>query len=335
MAAISAMPPQINGDDIRRACSHPKFITTIYDMINTLSEYRIVTDEEQERSEKGYLPPHTTTLIGGAAFILHVYQQNGQDMRQMQGVPQTSDIDIAIWYNNVIENAAEFTAKNRLMESNIRMLFGEQSVIETFRREMLKFIPSAMKTFTIEVPPSKTHSNLTTTIHINFIINGQRFEVVDVAMKNAIYSQRVRPGTNRRTFQLNQNITHTNHANTTILTLFNKKVRVPTLERLIQQQQFAIDMKREDDPAQLSKYQARINYLRQHSELGSPAALDTVRTRFARAEQNTHAMMASLSRPASLSRNSGRPPLAPRRGGKCRTYRKNKRHTKRRHTKRN
>jgi hypothetical protein len=108
---------------------------------------------------------------------------------------------------------------------------------------------------------------------------------------------------------------------------------------LIEQQQFAISAM--SGRADITKYQARIDYLRQHPELGSAAALDDVRARFSRAVEDTNAMRASLPASASLSRsmsNSGRPPLhrgPSRRGGKRRTHKKNKHHKKRRQTKRN
>ncbi len=309
MAAMSASPSQ-EKEMIRAACSHPQFIAIIYDMIHTLSNYRIIN---KDTSERGYLPEHTTTLIGGAAFILHAYEQNGRSMQRMQGVPQTSDIDIAIWYNNVIEDAAEFTAKNKLMESNVRTLFSYPDIINTFHRVMRTFGRSAIQTFNIEVPASTTYVNRTTTIKINFIMNGHRVPVVDLAIKNAIYSQPTER--NVRTIPVEQNITHTDQTNTTFLTIFNKQVRVPTLERFIEQQQFAIEAVR--DRSTLPKYQARLRYLMQRRgpALGSAAALDAIRARTARAIQSMESVL-------PVARNSGRPPLHPRRGGKRRTYRK-------------
>jgi hypothetical protein len=109
-----------------------------------------------------------------------------------------------------------------------------------------------------------------------------------------------------------QNTTHTDEQNTFPMFVNDvssnvekiKFVRIPTLERLIQQQQFGI--KEMTGRANTSKYQARIGYLMQHSSRVPAASL-----------------------PVPLPKNSGRPPLAPRRGGKRRTHRKNKHHKKR------
>jgi hypothetical protein len=109
---------------------------------------------------------------------------------------------------------------------------------------------------------------------------------------------------------------------------------VPTLERLIEQQQFAISAM--SGRADITKYQARIDYLRRPPELGSAAALDDVRARFARAEQSIRGMIAApapvpLSRAASVPLHPGRSIYSlSKKGGKRRTYRKNKHHTKRR-----
>ena len=190
---------------------------------------------------------------------------------------------------------------------------------------------------------------MTTKININFIINGKSIPVVDISIKNAIYSQYVRNGRTRSEIPVSENISHTSAKNTVLLTIIDRnnsrgtseqRVRVPTLERLIEQQQFAIESMR--DRANTSKYQARIDYLRQPPALGSAAALNAVRARFEHAEQSTRNMIASLPAPASLSRPASLP-LHPgrsihslsKKGGK-RTYKKNKRHTKchtkRRHT---
>lgn len=343
MAAMSAMP-QLEKEIIRKACSDPSFVAMIY-LIIKLS------------ANESLIPP--PTIIGGAAFMLHAYVLNGRNKARMQeairAVPQTSDIDIAIWYTKV-KDKDTFLSKNNTMVDKIRENLTKKEgqftniLLEQLRRLLPN--PSIIDTFAIQVtkeePRDKRFEHMTTKININFIINGMSIPVVDIAIKNAIYSQYVRNGRNRSEIPVSENISHTSAQNTVLLKIIDRNnsrgtpdvyVRVPTLERLIEQQQFAIEVDR--DRSKLPKYQARIDYLRQHPELGSAAALDDVRARFARAVEDTNAMRASLPVSASLSRsmsNSGRPPLhrgPSRRGGKRRTHKKNKHHKKRRQTKRN
>jgi hypothetical protein len=337
MAAMSAS--EAEKEIIRKACSDPSFVAMIY-LIIKLS------------ANESLIPP--PTIIGGAAFMLHAYILNGRNKARMQeairAVPQTSDIDIAIWYTNV-KDKDTFLSKNNMMLDKIREnLTKHDGIFTNLLLQNLQQLlpdPSIINTFAIQVmkeePRNKRFEHMTTKITINFIINGKSIPVVDIAIKNAIYSQYVSNERNRSEKPVSENISHTSAQNTVLLKIIDSNnsrgtpdvfVRVPTLERLIEQQQFAISAM--SGRADITKYQARIDYLRQHPELGSAAALDAVRARFARAVEDTNAMRASLPVPASLSRsmsNSGRPPLhrgPSRRGGKRRTHRKNKRHTKRR-----
>jgi hypothetical protein len=233
---------------------------------------------------------------------------------------------------NLTKKEGQFT--NILLEQ-LRRLLPDPSIIDTFAIQVTK-----------EEPIDKRFEHMTTKININFIINGKSIPVVDISIKNAIYSQYVKNGRKRSDIPVSENISHTSAHNTVLLKIIDRnnsrgtseqRVRVPTLERLMEQQQFAMEVDR--DRSKLPKYQARLHYLRQHSELGSAATLDDVRARFAHAEQSTRNMIASLPAPASLSRAASLP-LHPgrsiyslsKKGGK-RTYKKNKRHTKR-HTKR-
>jgi hypothetical protein len=348
-----AAMPQLEKDIIRMACSDPSFVSMIY-LIIKLS------------GNESLIPP--PTVIGGAAFMLHAYVLNGRNKARMQeairAVPQTSDIDIAIWYTNV-KDKDTFLSKNNTMVDKIREnLTKKNGQFTNILLEKLKQLlpdPSIIDTFDIQVikeePKDKRFEHMTTKININFIINGKSIPVVDIAIKNAIYSQRIMNGRNRSEIPVSENISHTSAQNTVLLKIINgnnsrglpdQYVRVPTLERLIEQQQFALEVDR--DRSKLPKYQARLHYLRQHSELGSAAlgsaaALNAVRARFAHAEQSTRNMIASLpapvpaSLPASLPLHPGRSIHSlSKKGGKRRTYRKNKRntkcHTKRRHTKR-
>jgi hypothetical protein len=325
MATMSAMPPNVE-EIMRKACSDPDFITMIY-LIIKLSE------------TESQLPPHTTTVIGGAAFILHAYVSNGRNLLRMQEairtVPPTSDIDIAIWYDQIVDKDI-FLGKNDMMMERIRDNLSKQKgrFTNLLLQKIQQLATPSIDTFEIEVRKlgmDKRYEHMTTTVHIDVMINGQRYKVVDIALKNAIYSQHVDNERSRLAIPVDRNVTYTSKKNTTILNVKASNntrrtpaayVRVPTIQRLIEQQRFAL----EREPAKAFKYQPRIDYLMQHAELGSPAALDAVRARFARAVQDTDMMR------AIPIRNSGRPPLPPKRGGKRRTYRKNKRHTKRRQT---
>lgn len=348
---MSAMPQEsVEKDIIRMACSDPSFVSMIY-LIIKLS------------GNESLIPP--PTVIGGAAFMLHAYVLNGHNKARMQeairSIPQTSDIDIAIWYTNVRDKDT-FLSKNNMMVDKIREnLTKKNGQFTNILLEKLKQLlpdPSIIDTFDIQVtkeePRDKRFEHMTTKININFIINGKSIPVVDITIKNAIYSQHVRNGRNRSEIPVSENISHTSAQNTVLLTIIKRnnsrgiseqRVRVPTLERLIEQQQFAMEAMR--GRSDTTKYQARIDYLRQHPALGSAAALDDVRARFAHAEQSTRNMIASLPAPASLSRSASLPapaslPLHPgrsihslsKKGGKRHTYRKNKRHTRRKHTKR-
>jgi hypothetical protein len=349
MAAMSEMPQLEEEKIVRMACSDPLFITEIY---------HIIAFSEIESK----IPECTITVLGGAAFIMHAYMMNDRNIQVMQEsihtVPQTSDIDIAIWYKDFIDKDT-FSSGNKRMVHMIGDMLNRNK--KMFSKLLVKRLiellpePSVIRTLKIDVAEEKVHKNyehMTSKISINFIINGKSFKVVDIAIKNAIYSQGVRPGTNRRSISVYQNVTHMDERNTIRLKVKDgdlqqgiepEYVRVPTIGRLIQQQKYAIDMKSAegDQFNEIPKYKARISYLAGHVPLDFDATLDALRPRLARAIQDTNAMRAALpappplSRPASLSRNSGRPPLAPRRGGKRRTHRKNKHHKKRRHTKRN
>jgi len=348
---MSAMPQEsVEKDIIRMACSDPSFVSMIYLIIKLSANESLIP---------------SPTVIGGAAFMLHAYVLNEHNKARMQeairAVPQTSDIDIAIWYTNV-KDKDTFLSKNNTMVDKIREnLTKKEGQFTNLLLQKLKQLlpdPSIIDTFDIQVikeePKDKRFEHMTTKININFIINGKSIPVVDIAIKNAIYSQYVRNERKRSEIPVSENISHTSAQNTVLLTIIKRnnsrgiseqRVRVPTLERLIEQQQFALEVDR--DLSKLPKYQARLHYLRQHSELGTAAALDDVRARFAHAEQSTRKMIAALPAPASLSRSASLPapaslPLHPgrsihslsKKGGKRHTYRKNKRHSRRKQTRR-
>lgn len=316
---MSAMPEvSVEENIVRTICSDPIFIARIYHLI----------------AFSGYLsklPDHMTTVLGGAAFIMHAYMLNESNIERMhdsiRAIPRTSDIDIVVWYKNKLDKLY-FLSRNATMIQMIKLMLDPS--VQNYTAELLTRIkqllpnikPSIIDKIKIEVVNKdirKEYEHMTTNISINFIINDKPFKVADVAIKNAIYSQHTEE--NRNLLPVTQNTTHTDEQNTFPMFVNdissdvgkNKFVRIPTLERLIQQQQFGINAMR--GRANISKYRARIEYLMQHSIRGLPASLP-----------------ASL--PAAPPRNSGRPPLAPRRGGKRHTHLKNKRHTRRKHTKR-
>ena len=179
MAAISAMP-QLEKDIIRKACSDPSFVAMIY-LIIKLS------------GNESLIPP--PTVIGGAAFMLHAYVLNGRNKVRMQeairAVPQTSDIDIAIWYTNV-KDKDTFLSKNNTMVDKIREnLTKKEGQFTNILLEQLRRLlpdPSIIDTFSIQVtkeePKDKRFEHMTTKININFIINGKSIPVVDISIKN-------------------------------------------------------------------------------------------------------------------------------------------------------
>ncbi len=339
---------EIEKNIILEACSDPSFVAMIYLIIKLSANESLIP---------------RPTVIGGAAFMLHAYALNGRNKRRMQEaireVPQTSDIDIAIWYTKV-KDKDTFLSKNNKMVDKIRENLTKHEGLFTNlllqRLQQLLPNPSIIDTFDIEVMKKESRDtrfeHMTTTININFIINGKSIPVVDIAIKNAIYSQDVMNERNRPMIPVEQNVSHANEHNTVLLKIIDRNnsrgrpdvyVRVPTLERLVEQQQFAIG--KTHDRSKLAKYHARLHYLMQHIqplELGSAAALDDVRTRFARAEQDTRDMIAALPAPPAVhappAPGSSIPPRhsgissylsLPRQGGKRRTQIKNKHHKKR------
>jgi hypothetical protein len=329
MAAVSAMPeePLQYAEIIRTICSDPIFIARIYYLIafsGHLSE----------------LPDHMTTVIGGAAFIMHAYMLNANNIERMRRsirtVPQTSDIDIVIWHKNKIKEKEDFLSKNAMMVPNIELMLDPsgKNYTEELLTRIKQLLPNIepsiidkIKFNVIEKVVGEKYKHMTTNININLTIEGtnESYKVVDVAIKNAIFSQYTEK--NRNSVDVTENTTHTDEQNTFPMFVNDvssnvekiKFVRIPTLERLIQQQQFGI--KEMSWRANTSKHRARIDYLMRHSS-HSPLAAPPVAPPVAPPAAH-HAPLHPGRSIHSLSKK----------GGKRRTHRKNKHH-KKRHTKR-
>lgn len=298
---------------IRRACSDPRFI---------IANNIIIKFCEREAERESPLSRHTITMIGGAAFILYAYVLNGRNTQRMQEaireVPQTSDIDIVMWYHDVIDKDL-FLQKAEQMARIIREQFSHKERIMPLRAIIDQIVedPSVIRTFEIEVSRemiSRRFEHMTATINVNFIINGHRFKVVDIAIKNAIYSQHLSNESQRDRIPVAHNISYTDKHNTILLKVINNDnsrrisaeyVRVPKPERFVEQQLYAYGSvhskiqetgnpnKVREYQEKLDKYAARVKYITQHILPSSPNAS-----------------------------------FSPSRGGKRRTYKKNKRHTK-------
>ena len=175
-------------------CSNPNFIWMMYAMVN-----------EAERTTSAF-PPHSTTVIGGAAFILHALHHH----LRVHLLPKTNDIDIAWWYDTPLPPAT-FQAHN-------------QRLIGQLRKTITLYTPSILEMVHIVSPRADvtidiTHSsyrNLTTTVVIAFHIDGRRVPIVDLAIKNGVYSQSRKPNGTRKNGRerLTNDPTYTSAANT-------------------------------------------------------------------------------------------------------------------------
>ena len=356
-------------DIIRMACSDPSFIAEIYHLITladslqidrrlselletmkgdqythamaTQMEFQMASLDKTHTLKEVLLRDHSTTVIGGAAFILYVYALNKKNMRN---VPKTSDIDIAIWYNEMIEDTV-FRERNRHMEDAIRTIFQQHtSSIRAKIEGLSKKV--AIESFTIDVPESLTYQNMTTNINVIFNINGTPIKVVDIAVKNAIYSQDIPNQTLRSSIPLYYNATHTGYQNTTLLSLFGKSVRVPTLERLYQQQRLGyinteLEINKQHANIQTVQQYAnkspdRINYKDKITEYRNALIENQLKLRKYNARMSFLVKHLQLPPSASVPLHPGRSIHSlSKKGGKRRTHRKNKHHKKRRQTKRN
>jgi len=196
----------------------------------------------------------------------------------MRDIPLTSDIDIALWYDTIMD-AGEFRTTNERLAETLRTHVQDGEINTSIKKEIQRTLGYQIETFVMNVPDPITFQNMTTTININFVINNHSFTaVVDLAMKNPIYSQRVPPQQNRAKMNVKTNIMYTNKENTVLRKVYRRNpndpmdksesVRVPTIARLIEQQQFALENVKDRSPQNLYKYRARIEYLRPHVQGG-------------------------------------------------------------------
>ena len=238
--------------DISVLCSDPIFIAMMYNIVKYGIEM-INTDHNT-----------TTTVIGGSAFMLYAYAIHERNMNNMvqsllqEHVPLTKDIDIAVWYDDIIDN---FEKTNQRVEVFLRELFRNEQTIQTLKKRASMMF-GEINTFRVYVLPTRTYRNMTTMITIHLVINDEDFTIADIAIKNPIYSQQLLNDKMRKMKNVSENATYTNKDNTILLRVNEKDVvRVPTLSKFIEQQELVFDNFRGRTPKNLMKYISRINYL--------------------------------------------------------------------------
>ena len=233
-------------------CSDPIFIAMMYNIVKYGIEM-INTDHNT-----------TTTVIGGSAFMLYAYAIHKRNMNNMvqsllqEHVPLTKDIDIAVWYDDIID---DFEKTNQRVEVFLRELFRNEQTIQPLKKRAAMMF-GEINTFRVYVLPTRTYRNMTTMITIHLVINDEDFTIADIAIKNPIYSQQLLNDKIRKMKNVSENETYTNKDNTMLLRV-NKTdvVRVPTLSRFIDQQGLVFDNFSHRSPEERMKYIYRINYL--------------------------------------------------------------------------
>jgi len=238
-------------NNIGKLCSDPIFISMMYNIV----KFGI-------KSVK--LPSNTTTVIGGAALMLYAYsinklnEDNMYRSLQMNNVPLTKDIDITVWYDNIID---DFDETNKKLEVFLRDFFKNEHVIQLLQTRITRHF-GEIQSCRAYVLPATSYINMTTTIKIHVVINDRDFHVADLVIKNPIYSQQLLNERHRFTKSVLQNATYTNKDNTMLLCV-NKTdvVRVPTHKKFIEQQGLVFDNFSRRSPEERMKYIYRINYL--------------------------------------------------------------------------
>jgi hypothetical protein len=241
----------LESNNIGKLCSDPKFISMMYNIV----KYGI---------ESVDLPSNTTTVIGGSAFMLYAYAINELNEDNMyrslreNNVPLTKDIDITVWYDNIIY---DFDETNQRVEVFLRELFKNEQVIQLLQTRITRHF-GEINTCRAYVLPARSYRNMTTMINIHFVINDEDFKVVDIVIKKPIYSQQLLNESQRLKIKVSENVTYTNKDNTMLLRV-NKTdvVRVPTPSRFIDQQGLVFDNFSHRSPEERMKYIYRINYL--------------------------------------------------------------------------
>jgi len=254
------MSLQPANQNIRKLCSDPLFISMMYNVV----KYCIKVSR---------LPPNTTTVIGGAACMLYAYTIHERNMNTMkqtllkENVPLTSDIDIAVWYDNIIDH---FIETNKRLEESLREICKSEQLIQNLQGRITKHF-GEIRSCRLYVLPAKPFKNMTSTIKIHIVINDEDFSVVDIAIKNPIYSQPLINERQRITKHVSENATYTNKRNTMLLLIHSKNesdptdkdeiVRVPTYRKFIEQQVLADSQTIDPAPEKHYKYNFRIMYL--------------------------------------------------------------------------
>jgi hypothetical protein len=250
-------------NNIGKLCSDPIFISMMYNIVKYSIEYGT-----EHGIENVKIPFNTVTVIGGAAFMLYAYEINQRNINTMYDsllehhVPLTTDIDIAVWYDNIIY---DFGETNQKLEVFLRELLKNEQLIKSLQ-ERITLHFGEIQSCRAYVLPARTHRNMTTTIKIHIVINDRDFHVADIAIKNPIYSQPLLNERQRFTKSVLENATYTNKDNTMLLRINERDVvRVPTHKKFIEQQELAHDQVTLRTPKNLMKYISRINYLLKHT----------------------------------------------------------------------
>ena len=247
--------------------------------------YKLVKDAEQEAVDDGGLPEHTLTVIGGAAFMLYAYTLNGNDMdkmnRSLVGFESTSDIDIALWYHKELDRK-RFLASNKKIKDKIVHVFNEKK--QVIQGWIDRFIPyhEPMERFDLEItiePIQERFAHKTTTVHVAFKINGDNYKILDIALKNALYSQMRKknfsPITNGMRVQNDPVYMNKTDTLTTLLRIdssnnMSVSVRVPTIFAFVEQQLFVYGNKFLSGKSKKDKEEVYLKRIRYFLPFASP-----------------------------------------------------------------
>jgi hypothetical protein len=250
--------------------SHPQFIALAYRLI-----------ENAIRDSK--IPTHTCVVIGGAAGILHRYNQENGDIAKtinpLNKNTRTTDIDIALWYHHICSKA-DFLAHNEHIKKRIEAKFSGPFLEEW--KEIIEGILSKKLThrlyITCEMEEMGSHAEMTGKINICFTIDGYEMELIEMVIHNHYYSQDRNPDFTERidSRKVTEDVTYLykNTIEDIDVTLFEDEeqntryyteVTVPTIDRLLQQLYFVYGNKYLDGKLNHKgsdeKYFGRMKYL--------------------------------------------------------------------------
>ena len=250
--------------------SHPQFIALAYQLI-----------ENAIKNSK--IPNHTCGVIGGAAVILHRYNQENGDIAKtinpLNKNTRTTDIDIALWYHHICSKA-DFLAYNEHIKNRIKAKFSGPFLEEW--KEIIEGILGKKLThrlyITCEMEEMGSHAEMTGKINIHFTIDGYEMELIEMVIHNHYYSQDRNPDFTERidSRKVTEDVTYLykNTIEDIDVTLFEDEeqntryyteVTVPTIDRLLQQLYFVYGNKYLDGKLNHNgsdeKYFGRMKYL--------------------------------------------------------------------------